>query len=272
MLNHRLSFAAVLAVGLLSAGAASAQSRVWNLGDITAPGSCPTGGGTYSASFGNTLACSMQPAETTTSLTVSAYSNTGTGSTYATGAINYQGTGSGIGTYNQSEGLTGVGSPNHAIDNYGTGQDMVLLSFNAAEVLKSVKLGWGGDSSTTAYDSDFQVLRWTGSTAITSASITGKTSAQLLTAGWSLVTAVDGATYKGSTDQTFSVNTGNLSSSYWLISAYNSAFGGTAYSTGADAFKLLEVAAAGKVSTPGTLALAGLALLAMTQVRRRRSA
>jgi hypothetical protein len=270
MLNHRLTFAAVLAAGLLSAGAASAQSRVWNLGDVTAPGSCPTGGGTYTASYGNTLACSMQPAETTTSLTVSAYSNTATGSTYATGAINYQGTGSGIGAYNQSEGLT-AGSPNHAIDNWGTGQDMVLLSFTAAEVLKSVKLGWGGDISTSAYDSDFQVLRWTGSTAITSASITGKTAAQLLTAGWSLVTAVDGATYKGGTDQTFSVNASNLSSSYWLISAYNSAFGGTAYSTGADAFKLLEVAAAGKVSTPGTLALAGLALLAMTQVRRRRA-
>lgn len=264
MSRKHFAAAAVLLVAVMAASTASAQSRVWNLGDITAPGSCPTGGGTYSAAFGNTLSCSIQPAGTTTSLEVTGFSNTASaGTIYATTAINYQGTGSGIGTFNQSEGLA-AGAPDHAIDNNGTGSDMVLLKFTSAEVLKSVKLGWGGA------DTDFQVLRWTGMGAATA--IAGRTAAQLLTDGWALVTAVNGALAPGNVDTSYSINTGNVSSSYWLISAYNSAFGGGASSTGIDAFKLLEVvAAAGAVSAPGTLALAGLALLIMAQVRRRRT-
>ncbi len=259
MLSKSITTAAVIAAGLLAAGGASAQSRVWNFGDTTAPGSCPTGGGTYTASYGNSLSCSMQPNGTTTTLTATAFSNTASsGTVYATAAINYQGTGSGIGVYNQSEGLT-AGSPDHAMDNNGTGADMILLSFASAEVLKSVTLGWSHT------DSDFQVLRWTGAGAATA--IAGRTAAQLLTDGWALVSSVNGGN-TGTTDTSYGINATNLSSSYWLISAYNSAFGGSNYTTGVDGFKLLAVAAAG-VPVPGTLALAGLGLLAAGAVRRR---
>lgn len=260
MLSKSITTAAVIAAGLLAAGSASAQSRVWNFGDTTAPGSCPTAGGSYVAAYGNSLACSMQPVGTTTTLTATAFSNTAsTGTVYATAAINYQGTGSGIGTYNQSEGLS-AGSPDHSIDNQGTGSDLIMLSFTSAEVLKSVTLGWAHS------DSDFQVLRWTGAGAATA--IAGRTAAQLLTDGWALVNSVNG-TATGDTNTTYGINTSNLSSSYWLISAYNSAFGGSNYTTGVDGFKLLAVAAAGAVPVPGTLALAGLGLLAVGASRRR---
>ncbi len=262
-MTSRIASAALLACGLLAAGAASAQSRVWNFGDQVAPGSCPTAGGSFTVAYGNNLACSIQPAGTTTTLNVKSFSNTASGSTYATAATNYWGSGSGIGAANRAESLTSSGAPDHALDNSGTGADMLMLSFTAAEILKSVTIGWSGG------DGDFQVLRWAGAGAVTS--VLGRTSAQLLSDGWALVTAIDGSGGVNTPDKQYSINTGNLSSSYWLVSAYNSAFGG-ANSYGVDSLKVLAVGAASKVSAPGTLALAGLGLLAMVHLRRRQNA
>ncbi len=271
---HRFT-AAVLLGALGLAGSAFAQVKTWNFGDITTPGACT---GNYSAgsntNYGNTINCTQQPAGTIVDLKVSAYSSDATGGNYRTAGVNQNGTGSGFGVYNQTEG-TGAGSPQHAMDNSTPGVDMLLLNFTSSEVLKQVTIGW---SSST--DGDFQVLAWTGaanaSLATVQASIVGKTASQLLTGGWSLITSVDGAANINTPDVNYAVNSGNVSSSYWLISAYNSAFGATSgFSTGADAVKVLGVmtntppSGGPSVPVPGTLALAGLGLAAAFGARRR---
>lgn len=254
---------------LALAGPAAAQTKTWNFGDQTAPGSCgPIG----TPSFGNAVNCTQQPSGTVQDLTVRAYSSDATGSTYRTAALNYQGTGSGFGIYNQTEGLSAL-SPNHAMDNSTPGIDMMLLNFTSAEVLKQVTIGWSGT------DGDFQVLAWTGAANATLAtvqnSISGKNAGQLLTGGWSLVTTVNGAGGISTPDVNYAVNASNQSSSYWLISAYNSAFGGsTIATTGTDAIKVLAVSTLATpspgpgVPVPGTLALAGLGLFVVTRARR----
>jgi hypothetical protein len=103
---------------------------------------------------------------------------------------------------------------------------------------------------------------------------TGQTAAALLGSGvgngWDLVSTVNGGN-TGTTDTSYSVNTGDLSSSYWLISAFNSAFGGS-QTTGVDGMKVLGVTAAGnRVAEPGSLALAGMALAGVAGLRRRRA-
>lgn len=274
MPSLRLASAAFV-VGSALAVPAMAQTKTWNFGDQTAPGSCgPIG----TPSYGNVVSCTQQPNGTVVDLYVRGYASSGSGTgsngnsgtrTFQTAAMNYQGTGSGVGIYNQIEGLSAT-SPNHAIDNSSSSGiiDMMLLSFTSAEILKSVTIGWSGT------DGDFQVLAYTGSAPFSTNSIVGKTAAQMLTGGWSLVTTVNGAGNISTPDVNYAVNAGNVSSSYWLISAYNSAFGGsTIATTGVDAIKVLAVTTQGStnVPLPNTLALAGLGLFAIARMRRRQS-
>ncbi|KPF41641.1 hypothetical protein D621_21265 [beta proteobacterium AAP51] len=275
-MNFRtLSLAAVALAGLSLSGGAFAQVKTWNFGDTTNPGSCT---GAYSTSttntnYGGVINCTQQPSGTVTDLWARAYSSDGTNgsltNTYRTAGINQQGTGSGFGIYNQTETPASTGSPNHAMDNSTPGVDMLLLQFSAAEILKRVTIGWSGT------DGDFQVLRWTGSATATitdvNNSIVGKQAGSLLGAGgWELVSTIDGAANINTPDVAYSVNSLNRSSSYWLVTAYNSAFGATTgFSAGIDAIKVLGVSTG--ISAPGTLALAGLGLLGMGVLRRRRA-
>jgi hypothetical protein len=276
-MNFRtLSLAAVALAGLSLSGGAFAQVKTWNFGDTSNPGACT---GTYSSNSGatgtavtynNTISCTQQPAGTTPNLWARAYSSDGTNGAYRTAGINQQGTGSGFGIYNQTETVNSTGSPSHAMDNSTPGVDMLLLQFSAAEILKRVTIGWSANT-----DGDFQVLRWTGSATATATdvgnSIIGKQAGSLLgTGGWELVSSVDGAANINTPDVAYSVNSLNKSSSYWLVTAYNSAFGATSgFSHGIDAIKVLGVSTG--ISAPGTLALAGLGLLGMGVLRRRRA-
>lgn len=271
-MSHLRNFAFITLAGtaLGLAGPAAAQVKAWNFGDTSVPGACT---GSYStaanANFGNTINCSQQPDGQVVDLWARAYSSTATGSTYATAGINQQGTGSGFGVWNRSEDRNS-GAPHHAMDNSTPGIDMLLLQFTAAEVLKTVTLGWSGT------DGDFQVLRWTGASNASfntvNTSIVGKTSNNLVGTGggWELVTLVDGAGNINTPDVVYGVNAGNASSSFWLISAYNSGFGGSGATSGIDAIKVLGVTTGIPVSAPGSLALAGLGLLGVGVVRRRR--
>ena len=289
-MNFRtLSLAAVALAGLSLSGGAFAQAKTWNFGDTSNPGSCT---GTYSSNTGapgtavtynNTISCTQQPSGTTVDLWARAFSSDGsvtvngvTNPVYRTAGINQQGVGSGFGIYNQTETVNSTGAPNHAMDNSTPGVDMLLLQFSAAEILRRVTIGWSGT------DGDFQVLRWTGATTATaadvSATIVGRQAGSLLaplntvnqTGGWELVSTIDGAANINTPDVSYSVNSLNRSSSYWLVTAYNSAFGATTgFSAGIDAIKVLGVSTG--ISAPGTLALAGLGLLGMGVLRRRRA-
>ncbi len=190
------------------------------------------------------------------------------GSTYASAAVTNQG-GSGAGMTTTGE---STASPNHAIDNSGA-TELVSLKFGSAIKLESVTIGWNG-----GYDSDISVLAYTGA-APQPASIAGLSLSGLLSSGWTLVGSYANLAVGVAKTVT---NASNISSSWWLVSAYNSGFGTSANSSSSgldnnnDYFKLLAVAGTavgatgGKVSEPTTIALFGLALLGTVATSRRR--
>lgn len=274
---RHLSALSLAVVGLLAAGAASAQTRTYNLNDRSPAGACLATTGTLSttatgSTTGNVIGCQESGSSGANTLSITGWSSDGSSSTYRTGAVNDQ-SGNGLGMANQTEYSSGsTGSPQHAADNATPGgADLFLLNFTTAQALKSVTLGW------TYADGDFQVLRWTGGGAVSS--IAGKSAATLLSDGWVLMGGVQDAYGSGTgydTDQTFSsFNSGDLTSSSWIISAFNSNLGGSSTS-GVDAFKLLGVSSktvggSSTVSAPGTLALAGLGLIGAGFLRRRKA-
>ena len=115
----------------------------------------------------------------------------------------------GYGICSTSPGDPTCSSPNHALDN-NAAYESIALGFGKAVTLDTMKIGW---SST---DSDMSVLAYTGSGAPALAS---STYGGLLSSGWSLVGQYANVVAGANT----SLNT-TISSSYWLIAAYNSVF------------------------------------------------
>jgi PEP-CTERM motif len=241
--------------------------------------------GVYGANAGN---CSGTMGSSNASCTANGFAS---GANWTSQQLTYY-SGNGLGM--SSDGYV---VPNHALDNgpatnssgYVTGlgnTEGVLLSFSSSVVLGSIGIGY------VYNDADVSVFRYTGASAPTLAggSISSFLTDALGTAGsgWDLVgnygnLAVD-------TNNPYNlVNTGNVGSSWWLITAYNSNYGSTSANGNslgmgaADYFKLYAVAGTacnaggsqcGHTSTsgapePGSLALVSAALLGAFVIRRK---
>ena len=272
-MNIRLSKFAIQALlgctVIALATPAMADSTWSNLGSGGASACDSAGQGT----MGNVLNCGTQSGVT---LTAGAFSTgTGTitaptsGTTFAAASLyNWGSAGLGVVAVNEDSTTTGP----HAADNIN-GVDAVRLSFSSAVTLKSATIGWNGTDNYTSNptgtysDSDISVLAWTGPG--TPGAVTG-TTIGAASNGWTLVgNYADVGALTGNTTAVSSA----IYSSYWLISAYSTAFGtGAGLTAGNDAFKLLGVSAATKpsgVPEPGSLALIGAGLAGLF-IRARR--
>jgi hypothetical protein len=152
-------------------------------------------------------------------------------------------------------------SPEHSTDN-NQRYDSVLFKFDSAIDLNSVSIGWWST------DSDISVLRYDG--VGDASNQAGKTYAQLLTTGWSLVSQ------NASSTATTKNLDGTKASSYWLIGAANSLLGTSMDGTG-DYVKISSIAGTKVTKSngapePGTLLLMGAGLLGLSRMSRRNPA
>lgn len=224
--------------------------------------------------YGNTI--TWAGSTVGSSVTVSAWSTTGAGNTFEKAYIGNYGGDLGV-TGQPRTGLTnaelnGSNQPNtgnnqHAIDNIGA-YDALVFSFSSSVTLADVSIGF---PTTTALDSDATVLYYKGTGTVTSA-MTARTTADLLASGeWGVATNIGNMALGNNATGLSS----SISSKYWLVGAYMG-IGGTsihgAVDTGNDYFKVNGLTVSPRaVPEPGSVALLGIAGIALFVTRRRKA-
>lgn len=156
-------------------------------------------------------------------------------------------------------GVENANSPLHAVDNASGDYDALLFSFNKVVEVSGLGIGW------YQTDADVSVLAYTGAPPF-SGNLNGLGSnwATLLGNGWSVV-----GNYNRNGTGGFAVNAADVQAQYWLVGAYNRAFGGN-LSQNNDYFKLNSITfEAVKVPEPGALFLLCAGLLGLVTARRR---
>ena len=255
-LNHfsslAFTFAIVAAHSVAQAGAITFnESTCWNSSTIANESS---------------LSCTTNVAGVKTTATASAWSAPTTGKFGSASISYYPSAGLGIVAPNDP-----ANSLQHAIDNLA-GTDAFLLNFGSPNfALNQISIGWRN------VDADLSILRYTGAT---SPFLGNSTVANLdNAAGWEWV----GDYSMPTTSNTLNFNTGSTAktASWWLVSAYNSAYSGVpaagSLSNANDYFKLngfggdlvTVTPPPSDVPEPGTFALFGIALLGFAAARRK---
>ncbi|HSC67642.1 MAG TPA: exosortase-dependent surface protein XDP1 [Cellvibrio sp.] len=229
-----------VACGLAIAATASATPVTIDLAP-NVPG--PAGSG-YANSFSYT--------STEASVTVTGWSNKSNGNKAIAQDQVGKWENSGLGVENQN-------SPQHSVDNSNGDYDSLLFSFTKVVDVSGLGIGWYSG------DADVSVLAYTGAAPF-SGGLTGFGSnwTTLLNNGWSVV-----GNYNRNGNGSFAVNSADYKAQYWLVGAYNRAFGGT-LSQNNDYFKLKTITFESvKVPESSTLFLVVIGLLGLVGARRR---
>lgn len=252
--------------------ASTAQAATW--GHSGTASACYTSSITNATNVQNAGTCvvtaSGPDAATAGNAELRAYSNSRNGARWRAASLTDQGSNSGYGVNNRQSLDSGEGSsPEHAIDNdYYI--DAVAYKFANSTMLQNVTLGWSSN------DADFSVLYYDGDgDAFAAMANWGTGAADFAASGWKLLSHYN-VSAAGDTNISVGLNNNTVSSSFWMVTAYSSAFGNIGSSSnGKDYFKLLSVSGTKtepprqEVSEPGALALAGISLFGMLALRRR---
>ena len=213
----------------------------------------------------------------TVTASLSAWANTN-GSDGSAGA-EFQQVSNGLVNYGSGLGIrrSGEGNPNHAIDNNGP-EEFVLFVFDKPIAMTDLWIGWPD----SGLDTDMSVLAYTADDAFNSNDLSILDSASLLSSGWDLVgdPNFDDNLADVDSDQFVSIqNTDGVSSTHWLVGAYNKHLAGAVNGlTGDDDYaKLKKIKGyipkkppGNGVPTPGTLALMGLGMIFLSRKRAQR--
>jgi PEP-CTERM motif len=264
--TYDLTTAPFTTSGATTFSSAASANCVMGSGSCVAAGVVDQTGGT---DYGNSYTWSHATTGAGPGVTMSAWGSTAANSTSMIRKAfigNYSPAGFGV-TSQASGELLANGTPDtsgpHAIDNT-SGYESLVMSFATAVTLNSLTIGYHNGGS------DATVLEYVGAgdPTLTLGSLTGESYGQLVANGWRFVADV----LNMQNGTAANIVGSSVASQYWMVGAYIPNLFGNGNGV-ADDFKLSGfVATAATVPEPGSIALFGIAGVALAVSRRRRKA